>query len=648
MNNMADEYDVAVIGAGHAGCEAALAAAKLGCRVVLFAISLDSVANLPCNPSIGGSAKGQLVREIDALGGQMGKVADAATLQSRMLNRSKGPAVHSLRVQVDKSIYQATMKSLLEAQENLELKQAEICEIKQNSRGSVCAVVDRLKEEYLAKTVIICTGTYLAGRVYVGACSFSSGPDGFHASVNLASALRDLGVETRRFKTGTPARILKSSLDLNLLEEQLGDDKIQPFSFDSKIRPKNRIVCYVGYTNKDTHKIILDNLQSSPIYSGEINGVGPRYCPSIEDKVVRFASKKCHQFFVEPMGLKTQEMYIQGMSTSLPSVVQVDLYRSLLGFEKAQLMRVGYAIEYDCCNPLDLASTLEFKKIDGLFGAGQFNGTSGYEEAAAQGLIAGINAALNVQGREMLVLPRSSSYIGTLIDDLTIKGCDDPYRMLTSRSEYRLLLRHDNADERLMPIGYELGLIDENRWSAFQEKQQKISRAKVWLQDVVLPPGKQLDGLSARLGMAKITTGVRAQELLKRPEVSLDDLFEVDCLATKGKRGECDQLERSQLFLECDWRDNEEIRSRVEIETKYEGYIKRQELQAGRMKKAEQRRLNRTIDYTKIEGLRLEAREKLNRVKPETLGQAARISGVSPADIAVLLVWFAKEGEAGS
>ena len=623
MADILGEYDVVVIGAGHAGCEAALAAARLGCHVGLFTISLDSIANMPCNPSIGGTAKGHLVREIDALGGQMGKLADKTMLQSRMLNLGKGPAVHSLRVQADRMRYHQEMKNTLELQPNLELKQAEIKDIKVDDNNSVCSVVTTFGAQYRTKAVIICTGTYLKGKIFVGSNTLESGPDGIHPAQELTDCLNRLGVTTRRFKTGTPARILKSSINFSKLEEQYGDEKIVPFSFETKHRLKNKVLCHIAYTNAHTHEIILKNIKRSAMYSGNIKGVGPRYCPSIEDKIVRFAEKPRHQLFVEPLGLNTQEMYIQGMSTSLPEAVQLEMYRSLVGFERAQIMRSAYAIEYDCCDPLDLQSTLEFKNINGLFGAGQFNGTSGYEEAAAQGLIAGINAALKVKGEEMLVLPRSSSYIGTLIDDLVTKGCSDPYRMMTSRSEYRLLLRQDNADERLTPIGYKIGLISKQRWNRFLSKQKQIAQCHKELAGIIVAPSKALD----KLGTEKIESGITLHDILKRPGVSFSDLFDLT-----------DKFQEGQLLSDA-------VQECVEIETKYEGYIKRQLAQAEKLKKAESKQLSPKIDYTTISGLRLEAQEKLNKIKPTSIGQAARISGVNPADITVLLLWLARNGK---
>lgn len=627
MADILGEYDVVVIGAGHAGCEAALAAARLGCHVGLFTISLDSIANMPCNPSIGGTAKGHLVREIDALGGQMGKLADKTMLQSRMLNLGKGSAVHSLRVQADRMRYHQEMKNTLELQPNLELKQAEIKDIKVDDNNSVCSVVTTFGAQYRTKAVIICTGTYLKGKIFVGSNTLESGPDGIHPAQELTDCLNRLGVTTRRFKTGTPARILKSSINFSKLEEQYGDEKIVPFSFETKHRLKNKVLCHIAYTNAHTHEIILKNIKRSAMYSGNIKGVGPRYCPSIEDKIVRFAEKPRHQLFVEPLGLNTQEMYIQGMSTSLPEAVQLEMYRSLVGFERAQIMRSAYAIEYDCCDPLDLQSTLEFKNINGLFGAGQFNGTSGYEEAAAQGLIAGINAALKVKGEEMLVLPRSSSYIGTLIDDLVTKGCSDPYRMMTSRSEYRLLLRQDNADERLTPIGYKIGLISKQRWNRFLSKQKQIAQCHKELAGIIVAPSKALDKLTNKLGTEKIESGITLHDILKRPGVSFSDLFDLT-----------DKFQEGQLLSDA-------VQERVEIETKYEGYIKRQLAQAEKLKKAESKQLSPKIDYTTISGLRLEAQEKLNKIKPTSIGQAARISGVNPADITVLLLWLARNGK---
>lgn len=620
MNYFAGDFDVAVIGAGHAGIEAALAAARLGQKTVMFCINLDSVGNMPCNPSIGGTAKGHLVREIDALGGEMGIAADKTTLQSRMLNLGKGPAVHSLRAQIDRKAYTALMKHTVELQQNLILKQAEIVDLFKGDDGWHC--VTRLSAEYVCKTVILATGTFLAGKIFVGEANYSGGPDGLFAAEGLSSSLRKLGIPLRRFKTGTPARVLKSSINFDELDIQEGDEKIIPFSYRTKTVPENSVVCHISYTNDKTKQVILDNIHRSPLYSGEIEGVGPRYCPSIEDKIMRFADKKRHQLFIEPCGADTEEMYLQGMSSSLPEEVQIKIYHSIKGLENAQIMRNAYAIEYDCVNPHLLNASLEFKDHSGLFGAGQFNGSSGYEEAAAQGLVAGINAARKNMGKEPLVLSRSSSYIGTLIDDLVTKGCSDPYRMMTSRSEYRLLLRQDNADERLMPIGFEIGLIDNETYEDFlfrkKQKEDEVER----LRRTTVAPSKEINDKLSALGTTPLSTGIKLAELIKRPEVSYFDLADFD-------------LCRPSLPYE--------VGLKVETEIKYEGYIARQQSQVDDMLRLESKRLPKTSDYSKIEGLRLEAREKLNSVRPENIGQASRISGVSPSDISVLLIWLEKE-----
>ena len=620
MNYFAGDFDVAVIGAGHAGIEAALAAARLGQKTVMFCINLDSVGNMPCNPSIGGTAKGHLVREIDALGGEMGIAADKTTLQSRMLNLGKGPAVHSLRAQIDRKAYTALMKHTVELQQNLILKQAEIVDLFKGDDGWHC--VTRLSAEYVCKTVILATGTFLAGKIFVGEANYSGGPDGLFAAEGLSSSLRKLGVPLRRFKTGTPARVLKSSINFDELDIQEGDEKIIPFSYRTKTVPENSVVCHISYTNDKTKQVILDNIHRSPLYSGEIEGVGPRYCPSIEDKIMRFADKKRHQLFIEPCGADTEEMYLQGMSSSLPEEVQIKIYHSIKGLENAQIMRNAYAIEYDCVNPHLLNASLEFKDHSGLFGAGQFNGSSGYEEAAAQGLVAGINAARKNMGKEPLVLSRSSSYIGTLIDDLVTKGCSDPYRMMTSRSEYRLLLRQDNADERLMPTGFEIGLIDNETYEDFlfrkKQKEDEVER----LRRTTVAPSKEINDKLSALGTTPLSTGIKLAELIKRPEVSYFDLADFD-------------LCRPSLPYE--------VGLKVETEIKYEGYIARQQSQVDDMLRLESKRLPKTSDYSQIEGLRLEAREKLNSVRPENIGQASRISGVSPSDISVLLIWLEKE-----
>ncbi len=614
---------MAVIGAGHAGIEAALAAARLGCKTAIFTINMDAVGNCPCNPSIGGTAKGHLVREIDALGGEMGKTADECFLQSRMLNRGKGPAVHSLRVQIDREKYKNTMKYKLERQKNLHLRQAEIVEISRLDKN-FWSLTTRMEAIYRARTVIIATGTYLKSRIFVGEVSFESGPDGIFPSSFLSKSLAELGVRLRRFKTGTPARVLRSSIDFSKLEIQNGDEKITPFSYESREIGGNRISCHVGYTSARTREIILQNIHRSPMYAGMIEGKGPRYCPSIEDKFVRFADKERHQFFVEPCGLNTDEMYIQGLSSSLPEDVQIQFYRSLPGFENAILMRPAYAIEYDCVDPLQLNSTLEFAELSGLFGAGQFNGSSGYEEAAAQGLIAGINAALKVKNQTPLELDRSTSYIGTLIDDLVTKGVSDPYRMMTSRSEYRLVLRQDNADERLTPIGREVGLISDERWEVFEEKQLTKKRELERIKNAVIPPSVEVNAMLVSRETSEISTGTRMVDLLKRPQITYDCLQGFD-------------LNRPEI--------DEEIFEQIEVEIKYEGYIKKQLSQIEAMKRLESKKLPTDVDYSQVLGLRLEAIEKLNLVKPENIGQASRISGVSPADISVLLIWLKQKSQ---
>ncbi len=620
MNYFAGEFDVAVIGAGHAGIEAALSAARLSQKTVMFCINLDSVGNMPCNPSIGGTAKGHLVREIDALGGEMGVAADKTTLQSRMLNLGKGPAVHSLRAQIDRKAYTALMKHTVELQENLILKQAEVVDLFKDEKGWHC--VTKLGAEYICKTVILATGTFLAGKIFVGEVNYSGGPDGLFAAEGLSDALKKLDIPLRRFKTGTPARVLRSSIDFSKLEVQKGDEQIIPFSYKTEKAPENSVVCHISYTNDQTKQVILDNIHRSPLYSGVIEGVGPRYCPSIEDKIMRFADKKRHQLFIEPCGADTEEMYLQGMSSSLPEEVQIEIYHSIKGLENVQIMRNAYAIEYDCVDPLALTASLEFKEHSGLFGAGQFNGSSGYEEAAAQGLVAGINAARKNLGKEPLVLSRSSSYIGTLIDDLVTKGCADPYRMMTSRSEYRLLLRQDNADERLMPTGYEIGLIDEPTYQKFllrkEQKEKEIER----LRATTLAPSKELNEILVAKGTTPLSTGIKMAELIKRPEVSYFDLKPVD-------------PDRPELDFE--------VCQKAETEIKYEGYIARQQSQVEDMLKLELKKLPTDINYAEIEGLRLEAREKLDRVRPENLAQASRISGVSPSDVSVLGIWLLKK-----
>ena len=619
----AGKYDVAVIGAGHAGIEAALAAARLGCHTAVFTINMDAVGNCPCNPSIGGTAKGHLVREIDALGGEMGKTADACTLQSRMLNLGKGPAVHSLRAQIDRNQYARVMKHKLELCPNLEMKQAEVVDLQRAAEGWV--LTTRLGAQYACRAVVLATGTFLGGRIFVGDVSYAGGPDGMFPATELAGALKKLGIALRRFKTGTPARVLRSSIDFSELEVQNGDEPVTPFSFDTETPPENKAVCHVSWTNERTKAVILENIHRSPLYGGMIEGVGPRYCPSIEDKIVRFSEKPRHQLFIEPCGADTEEMYLQGMSSSLPEDVQVAFYRTIKGLEHVQIMRCAYAIEYDCCDPLQLTSTLEFRELPGLYGAGQFNGSSGYEEAAAQGFVAGANAALKLLGRAPLVLDRASSYIGTLIDDLITKGVTDPYRMMTSRSEYRLVLRQDNADERLTPIGRELGLISDARWEKFRKKQAQKAEEMKRAQKTVLPPSQALNDILVSRETSPVSTGVRLSELLRRPQISYADLRPVDPARPDYPR---------------------EIFESVETALKYEGYIRRQLQDIEEMRRLEKRLLPPDVDYDGIAGLRLEAREKLNRVRPENIGQAGRISGVSPADISVLLIWLSARGEA--
>lgn len=621
----AGSFDIAVIGAGHAGIEAALAAARLGCSTIVFTINLDAVGNCPCNPSIGGTAKGHLVREIDALGGEMGRTADACTIQSRMLNLGKGPAVHSLRAQIDRNHYARLMKHKLETCPNLLLRQGEIVKLEQ--AGEEWLLTSRLEAVYRAKAVIIATGTFLGGKVFVGDVSYESGPDGMFPAAFLPDSLKELGISLRRFKTGTPARVLKSSIDFTNLEVQRGDEPIVPFSYDTEEPLENKAVCHVSWTNDETKQVILENIHRSPLYGGQIEGIGPRYCPSIEDKVVRFPDKPRHQLFIEPCGLDTEEMYLQGMSSSLPEDVQVAFYHTIPGLEHAQIMRTAYAIEYDCCDPLQLSATLEFRDWPGLYGAGQFNGSSGYEEAAAQGFVAGVNAARKVQGKEPFVLDRASSYIGTLIDDLITKGASDPYRMMTSRSEYRLVLRQDNADERLTPLGRELGLISDRRWEKFQRKQEQKQAELKRVQKTTLPPSQKLNDILVSRGTSPLTTGAKLADLLKRPQITYKDLEPVDK----------DRPQYSTAIFEA-----------VEIELKYEGYIKRQRADIEEARRLERKRLPQDVDYSAIQGLRLEAGEKLNKVKPENIGQAGRISGVSPADISVLLIWLAskeREGE---
>lgn len=620
MAYFAGKIDVAVIGAGHAGIEAALAASRLNLNTIIFTINLDSVGNLPCNPAIGGTAKGHLVRELDALGGEMGKAADETFIQSRMLNKGKGPAVHSLRAQIDRRHYSERMKHCLEKQENLTLIQAEITAIEQD--GEEWKIYTRMDACYSAKAVIICTGTYLGGKVYIGEVNYESGPDGLFPAAFLGESLRKLGVKTRRFKTGTPPRVLRSSIDFSELEEQYGDNPITPFSYDTD--PKtltNKAICHITWTNEKTKEIILNNLHRSPLYAGEIEGVGPRYCPSIEDKTVRFKDKQRHQIFIEPCGLNTEEMYLQGVSSSLPEEVQQQMYHSIKGLENCIIMRTAYAIEYDCIDPTALYATLEFKDFSGLYGAGQFNGSSGYEEAAVQGFVAGVNAARKIKGESPLILSRADSYIGTLIDDLVTKGCNEPYRMMTSRSEYRLVLRQDNADERLMAIGRKIGLIDDKKWSDFEQrqalKQQEIERAN----SVVFPPSDELNKILEANNTAPATTGIRLCDLIKRPQLDYEKLTEID---------------KTRPDIPND------VLLSAQTEIKYDGYIKRQNSAIKELKRLENKSLPEDIDYNSILGLRLEAREKLSKIKPKNIGQASRVSGVSPADVSVLLIWLEK------
>ena len=626
MRYFAKQYDVVVIGAGHAGIEAGLAAARLGCSTGVFTINLDWIGNMPCNPSIGGTSKGHLVREIDALGGEMGKASDKTKLQARMLNRGKGPAVHSLRAQIDRKAYSRYMKCTMEHQENLDVKQGEVVSLCKNEDG-LWELATRLEAVYTAKCVILATGTFLGGRIFIGDVSYESGPDGMFPATELTKSLLKLNLPVRRFKTGTPSRVNARSIDFSVLEKQVGDETNVPFSFDTEPAYVDKANCYIAYTNDDTKQVILDNIHLSPLYGGKIQGVGPRYCPSFEDKIMRFPDKLRHQLFIEPCEEGSDELYLQGMSSSLPEKVQLDFLRTIKGFEHIEVMRTAYAIEYDCIDPLALKPSLEFLDEEGLFGAGQFNGSSGYEEAAAQGLIAGINAARKVQGKEPFILDRASSYIGTLIDDLVTKGCSDPYRMMTSRSEYRLLLRQDNADLRLMPYGHEIGLVSDARYAKFLEKKAQIEAELARVQEAPISPTPELQEMLVSRETSPLKAGCKLEELIKRPQLDYAALAPFDKTRPNLPR---------------------EVFEQVEIELKYDGYIRRQEAQIREMRRLEIKKIPSTISYAEIEGLRLEAREKLEKVRPQNVGQASRISGVSPADISVLLIYLAREENACS